>query len=73
MPRKISTKYVAVYMSDEAINVLKIVSRQKGYKAVGEYVRDLIKHDIEAAGEVIDFGLDEWGGPGRKTQSDDQK
>ena len=70
MPRKATTKYVAVYMSDDAINALKDISRQKGYKAVGEYVRDLIKRDIETEGGEIDFGLDEWGGPGRKGSSE---
>jgi hypothetical protein len=73
VPRKATTKYVAVYMSDEAIDTLKTLSKQKGFKAVGEYVRDLIKRDIESEGEEIDFGLDEWGGPGRKTPTNDEK
>jgi len=70
MPAKPTTKYIAVYMGNNAINVLKALSRKKGFKAVGEYVRDLIKRDIQADGGEIDFGLDDWGGPGRKAQSD---
>lgn len=72
MPAKPTTKYIAVYMSDDAINMLKIISRRRGYKAVGEYVRDLIRRDVEDLGEKIDFGLDEWGGSGRQTQAGEE-
>lgn len=66
MPPKASTKAIAVYMAAEAIETMKKVSQQKGYKSLGEYVRDLIRQDVEASGKTIDFGLDDWGGTGRR-------
>ncbi len=73
MPAKSTTKHIAVYMSNQAIDVVKAIAQRKGYKAVGEYIRDLIKRDVEHEEGEIDFGLDEWGGKGRKISVYDEK
>ena len=73
MPRAQGTKHLQVYMTQEALESVNEQAREKGYKITSEYLRDLIKKDIEGDGKSIDFGVDRGGyrgGPKDKRQED---
>lgn len=63
MPRGENTKHIQVYMTQEALD--KVAKRAKTLDAtLSDYLRRLIKQDLESAGEEIDFGV-KWGGNNR--------
>jgi hypothetical protein len=68
MPQAENVGRFTVYMSYDAIEQLTQTAKQLGYKSSGEYARELIKRDMEARGQPIDFGLDTWG---RKAEAAD--
>lgn len=65
-------KYLQVYMDETALETVTEHAKARGYKLMTDYLRDLIKKDIEASGKTVDFGIDRggWRG-GTKEQIED--
>lgn len=67
MPRKEGTKHLQVYMNEAAIEVVTAHAKERGYEIMADYLRDLIKQDMESHGKIVDFGIERggWRGGGK--------
>lgn len=70
MPRKEGIGSIDIPIAGDARDVVKQVAAAAGYKSMADYVRDLIRRDIESRGHSFDDGLSEWG-RGRKKKDDE--
>lgn len=72
MPRKEGIGSIDIPIAGDAREVIKQVAADAGYKSMADYVRDLIRRDVEARGQSFDDGLSEWGrGRKKKTEESD--
>ena len=57
MPRGENTKHIQVYMDIEALESVNTHAKEIGYETVSDYVRDLIKANMEGYGKAVDFKI----------------
>lgn len=72
MPRKEGVTSLDVPIGELGRSQIKTAAAEAGYKSMADYVRDLIRRDIEARGLPFDDGLTEWG-MGRKKKATKKK
>lgn len=68
MPRKEGVKSIDIPIGESAREVVKEAAGAAGYRSMADYVRDLIRRDVESRGLSFDDGLTEWG-KGRKKEA----
>jgi hypothetical protein len=63
-------KYLQVYMDETAVEAVTEHAKERGYKLMTDYLRDLIKQDMEKNGKIVDFGIDRggWRGGGKNDE-----
>lgn len=69
MPRKEGIKSIDIPIGESAREMVKEVAGGAGYKSMADYIRDLIRRDVESRGLSFDDGLTEWG-KGRKKKEE---
>lgn len=69
MPRKDGVKSIDIPIGESARETVKSVAAEAGFNSMADYIRSLIRQDVESRGHSFDDGLSQWG-TGRKKKTE---